>query len=164
MRHLKSSLFALLVTFASVASGILTAAAEELQIGASVDTVPVDSSFAGTRIFVFGSIDKADALDLVASNYSIVVGVTGPSSDLVVRKKERTLGIWTNAHARTYSNVPEYYAVVSGRPLEEIADPETLRDIRLGVAYIEYNLKSSGSETFILPEPDFSSALRRLCP
>lgn len=141
---------------------ILPSSSEELQIGVSVDTVPVDSSFSGMRIFVFGSIDKADALDLVASNYSIVVAVTGPRGDLVVRKKERTFGIWTNAHARTYSQVPGYYAVVSGRPLGEVADDQLLKDARLGIANIDYNLKSSGAETFILPEPDFSSALRRI--
>lgn len=135
---------------------------EELQMGISVDVVPVTSEFSGRQIAVFGTIENPDRLAQTLNEYAIVVAITGPLEDIVVRRKERVLGIWMNRQARVYREVPTFYAVASSRPLEAIADESTLREHRIGVDNLSLNLFSSGRQTFIFPEPEFASSLRRI--
>ena len=60
--------------------------------------------------------------------------VTGPKQTIVERRKERVLGIWTNMGSRTFLNVPSYLAVLSNQPFEQITNPETVRQLQLGLA------------------------------
>ncbi len=53
--------------------------------------------------------------------------VAGPREMLVVRRKDRFAGIWTNAESRSFLNTPTYLAVLSNRPVDEIASAELLR-------------------------------------
>lgn len=133
---------------------------ESIQIGISTDVIPVTSNFSGTHIAVFGTIENADRMSQILNEYAIVVVVRGPSEDLVVRRKERVLGIWVNRSARTYRNVPSFYALASNRAIEAVASPEVLREYQLGVDNIRLNLYSSGSNTFIGPAPAFANSLR----
>ena len=59
--------------------------------------------------------------------------MTGPRQTLVTRRKERVLGIWVNVDSRAFVDVPSYLAVLSNRPLDDIADAETLRRLQLGL-------------------------------
>jgi uncharacterized protein (TIGR02186 family) len=88
--------------------------------------------------------------------YDIVVTVRGPRRDLVVRRKERTLGVWINRESRTFPEAPSYLAVISTRPPDVITSPGFAE--RYGVGLLA-----------ALPEParrsensSFSAALLRL--
>lgn len=135
---------------------------ESIQIGISADIVPVTSSFSGTHIAVFGTIENADRMSQILNEYAIVVVVRGPAEDLVVRRKERFFGIWINRASRTYRNVPSFYALASNRSLAAVASPELLREYELGVENIKLLLYSAGASTFIGPAPAFADSLRRV--
>lgn len=135
---------------------------EELQMGISVDVVPVTSEFSGRQIAVFGTIENPDRLAQTLNEYAVVVTITGPVEDIVVRRKERVLGVWMNRSSRVYRKVPTFYALASNRALNAIADEATLRENRIGIDYLSLNLFSAGDQTFISPAPEFASSLRQI--
>jgi uncharacterized protein (TIGR02186 family) len=48
-----------------------------------------------------------------------------------VRMKERQVGIWINSTPRIIRPVPSYYAVVSSKPVAQMADEEAIQTYRL---------------------------------
>ena len=62
----------------------------------------VTSSFTGTELVLFGSVERDAATVPRRGGYDIVVTVIGPRETLVTRRKDRVLGIWANAESRTF--------------------------------------------------------------
>lgn len=111
------------------------AAAERLVTSISRHQVLVNSSFTGTSIVLFGTIEPdSPSARRRATGYDLVVTVTGPKQTVVERRKERMLVIWTNMASRTFLNVPSYLAVLSNQPVENITFAETVRREQLGLA------------------------------
>jgi uncharacterized protein (TIGR02186 family) len=116
-------------------AGTGPASAERLVTSISRHQVMVNSSFAGTSIVLFGTVEPdTPTARRRATGYDLVVTVTGPKQTIVERRKERVLGIWTNMASRTFLNVPSYLAVLSNQPLEQITNAETVRQLQLGIA------------------------------
>lgn len=85
--------------------------------------IDIDSSFNGTRIFLFGV--RNDIGD-------IVVVVRGPSKDYMVRKKEQIGGIWVNSERMKFFGVPDFYAIAASKKLEDIAQGNVFRQLGIG--------------------------------
>ena len=158
---------ALIVLFAgkvlaqtNVAAG--EAAAESLQMGISVDVVPVTSEFSGRQIAVFGTIEDGDKMAQALNEYAVVVTITGPLQNILVRRKERVFGVWMNRQSRLYRDVPTFYTVASNRELSAITDEETLRENLIGIDYYSLSLYSVGDQIYTGPAPEFAASLRRL--
>ena len=96
---------------------------EPLLIALSTQRIEIDSSFAGTSILLFGATDVAG---------DVVVSVRGPEEPVVVRRKQRSVGIWVNRESIAFRNVPGYYFVSASEPLEDIAPAELLDRKQLG--------------------------------
>jgi uncharacterized protein (TIGR02186 family) len=129
-RHLAMSAVVLAASLAAT----VPAAAERLVTSISRHQVLVSSSFTGTTIVLFGTVEPDSATARRrATDYDIVATVTGPKQTLMTRRKERVLGIWTNMAARTFVNVPSYLALLSNRPFDQITDAETLRRLQIGL-------------------------------
>jgi len=112
------------------------AAAEQLVISISRHQVLVNSSFIGTTIVLFGTIEPdtpTGALRRRPGGYDVVATIMGPNQSVVTRQKERVLGIWINGASRTFVNVPGYLAVMSNRPFDRITRPEIRQ--RLGIGF-----------------------------
>jgi uncharacterized protein (TIGR02186 family) len=110
------------------------ARAERLFASLSSHVVQITSSFNGVEIVLFGSVEGDSPNDPPRGSYDIVATATGPRETLVTRRKERMFGIWVNADSRTFASVPSYVSVLSNRPLNTIAGPETQRREQIGVA------------------------------
>ncbi|PYE86641.1 TIGR02186 family protein [Phyllobacterium leguminum] len=110
-----------------------TAQAETIEIGLSTETIAITSNFRGTDLTIFGALDNADPLTRRQGRYDIVVVLQGPDRDLVMRKKQRYLGVWVNAESQTFLGVPLSYSLASTRSLQDITDPEAYRQLSLGV-------------------------------
>ncbi|PWL18921.1 TIGR02186 family protein [Falsochrobactrum shanghaiense] len=108
-------------------------AEESIEIGLSTETIAITSNYGGTRLTIFGALDNADPLIQRQGRYDIIVVLQGPSRDLVVRKKERYLGVWVNADSETFMGVPLSYSLASTRNLQDIADEKTFRQLSVGV-------------------------------
>ena len=122
---------------AALMAGAEPASAERLITSISRHQVLVTSSFTGTSIVLFGTVEPDTPTSRMRSTYDIVVTVTGPRETLVTRRKERLLGIWVNASSRTFVNVPNYLYVLANRPFDQIANTETLRRLQVGLDYFQ---------------------------
>jgi uncharacterized protein (TIGR02186 family) len=123
--------------FATIMGGVAPAAAERLIASISRHQVLVTSSFTGTSIVLFGTVEPDTPTGRLRNAYDIIVTVTGPRQTVVARRKERMLGIWANAASRTFVNVPTYLLVLANRPFDQIASTDTLRRLQLGLDYFQ---------------------------
>jgi uncharacterized protein (TIGR02186 family) len=109
------------------------APAERLVTALSTYRVSVSSSFAGADVVLFGTIEREGLTAGRAGGYDVVVTVMGPRQMMVTRRKERVLGIWVNVDSRTFVAAPSYLAVLTNRPIDQIAPPEDLRRLQIGL-------------------------------
>jgi uncharacterized protein (TIGR02186 family) len=107
--------------------------AERLVVSLSNHRVAITSNFVGENLVLFGTIEPEPATSALRSSYDLVVTVTGPRQTIRTRRKQRVLGIWVNVDAREFVRVPSYLAVLSNRPVTEIASQETLRRLQIGL-------------------------------
>jgi len=145
-------LFALLVVPLALLAASQPAAAERLTASLSNHRVQVSSSFTGEVLVLFGSIEPMPNDPPRRGGYDLIATVTGPRQNLVTFRKDRVLGIWVNVDSRTFDNAPAYLAVLANRPLENIASPETLRRLQLGLANV--TLYQRGAVTIADSAPD----------
>jgi len=116
-----------------IACGAREAAAERLVVSLSNHRVQITSSFTGEDLVLFGTITPDGDTAAMRSSYDLVVTITGPREDFRTRRKERLVGIWVNADSREFVRVPSYLAVLSNRPVKDIADPPTLKRLQIGL-------------------------------
>ncbi len=92
--------------------------------------VEITTDFAGQDILVFGAIDGPGDVILV---------MRGPAGRVMVHRKARFAGIWVNADAVEFDDVPSLYGVASSRQLFEILAPEILDRYQLGVGRVRFD-------------------------
>jgi uncharacterized protein (TIGR02186 family) len=153
------------VTHCAVAALILLAAVpargERLIASLSTHVVQITSSFNGVELVLFGVVEGDSPNDELRASYDIVATATGPAETVVTRRKERMFGIWVNAASRTFKNVPTYVSVMSNRPFDAIADPDTLRRERIGIARAALPLAGE-ADAEGAPDDPFREALLRI--
>lgn len=108
------ALLILLLTFFAAAP----ACAQRLIADLSDHHISLSSSFTGTEIIVFGTIENIPEGD--DGPYDIAVVVQGPPENVTVRRKERVAGIWVNAQSVTIDDLPSFYYVASSSPFYEL--------------------------------------------
>ncbi len=106
---------------------------EKVHADISTRSVRVTSSFTGTEIIVFGSIEHGRPEHAASEDlYDVVIVLEGTPQKLVARRKSNVVGLWINTQSLTFESVPSYYAISSSRPLDEIAAPIVLRNNDIG--------------------------------
>jgi uncharacterized protein (TIGR02186 family) len=113
-----------------------TAAAESLVSTLSDESVEITSNFTGEQIVVFGAIRGAPQQG--NPEYEVAVVVQGPDQDVIVRRKERLLGIWANRNSQEFEDVPSYYVMHLSENFAAAVDPDQLRQFRLGIASLPF--------------------------
>ena len=121
------------LAFIFIACGAAPAAAERLVVSLSNHRVAVTSNFVGEELVLFGTVEPEPAGSPLRAPYDLVVTVTGPRQTLRTRRKERVLGVWVNVDSREFVRVPSYLAVLSNRPVNDIANQDTLRRLQIGL-------------------------------
>ncbi len=94
------------------------AAAQRLVADLSDHHISLTSSFTGTEIIVFGTIE--DLPEDGTGPFDIAVVVQGPPETIAVRRKERIAGIWMNTQSVTIEDLPSFYYVASSSPFYEL--------------------------------------------
>jgi uncharacterized protein (TIGR02186 family) len=120
------------------------ASAESLISTLSDDAVEITSNFTGEQIVVFGAVRGIPADN---STYQVAVVVQGPDQDVVVRRKERFLGIWLNRTSREFVSVPSYYVMHLSENFSNTLTPADLIQYRLGVSSLPFVLDSGTDAT-----------------
>ena len=123
----------LILILALIVPAVTPVKAERLVVSLSNHRVAVTSSFIGEDIVLFGTIEPDVGKALRSAPYNLVVTVAGPKETLRTRRKQRVLGIWVNVDSREFVRVPSYLSVLSNRPTSEIASPDVLRRLQVGL-------------------------------
>ena len=110
-------LFAMLVLATGLTVPTPVHAADPLIADLSKDSIEITTGFAGTDVLLFGAIEGEG---------DVLVEVRGPASDMVVRRKDRTLGIWINRDQVGFADVPSFYRLASSADIYETARNKTL--------------------------------------
>jgi uncharacterized protein (TIGR02186 family) len=136
---------------------------ESVQADVSARSVSITSSFTGIEIVVFGAVDNSRQTSAEAGLYDVVVVLEGTPTQLVARRKSNVAGIWVNTQSITFESVPSYYAIVSTRPLDEVANDFLLREYDIGFEQVRMT-PIKGWETGITTADlgDFRSSVVRL--
>jgi uncharacterized protein (TIGR02186 family) len=131
---------------------------EAIQIGLSTDRVAITADFSGADLTIFGALENADPLINRQGRYDVIVVLEGPARPVVVRRKDRFLGMWINMDSETFLNVPVSYSVATTRAPQDITDPNNYRQLSLGADNIHIQpLDSEGNPARI---DEFKQALR----
>jgi len=142
---------ACILTVLMVACSAKQAAAERLVVSLSNHRVQITSSFIGEDLVLFGTIEPDSNTTPLRGGYDLVITVTGPRETFRTRRKERVAGIWVNMDSREFVRVPSYLAVLTNRPVNDIANAETIRRLQVGL------------DNFLLPQrigPDIADTVR----
>ncbi len=129
----------------------LPAAAEEVVLGLSSDTVSINTNFDGSEILIFGAV-KRDAPFPSEPRMQVIVTVSGPSEPVTVRRKEKKFGIWVNTDAVEIDSAPSFYAVSTstllGLSLSETEDVRHRVSIPRAIRSVDAPDNISNSKTF----------------
>ena len=131
---------------------------ENITIGLSSDTVQIATNFNGTDLTIFGSVNNVKADSLATGGYDVVVVLEGPPKPITIREKKRILGMWVNADAFSFRDVPRSYVLASTRNLRDVSPEATFRQLSLGVEqrFFEPVIENPSPARFAY----FSTALR----
>jgi uncharacterized protein (TIGR02186 family) len=100
----------------------------DLPAGVAEDRIQVSSDYRGSFITVFGvNPDRRGRGD-------IVVVLRGPNESTTLMRKRRGWGVWINGDAVRFRDAPAFFAVLSTRPLREIASPQSIWQYQLDPA------------------------------
>jgi uncharacterized protein (TIGR02186 family) len=126
----------MVVMFLTAAGALADRPKEAVEADASTRQVAITSSFTGTEVLVFGTVENSVQPSPEAGTYDIIVVVEGMRSPVVVRKKSRVAGIWINTSSLQFASVPSYYAIASTRPIDEITDKALLDANQIGFDHV----------------------------
>lgn len=130
--------------------------AEEIVLGLSRDAVAITATFEGSDILVFGAIKREEPI-ADDSLLGVIVTVMGPIEPVMVRRKDKRLGIWVNTDAVEVDAAPSFYAVATTGPMSEVLrDTEDLR-YRITIPRV---IRSVGAE--VGDSDSFTQALIRI--
>ena len=113
--------FALILAFIAA-----PAAAEEILAGLSQSRIAITTDFDGSELLIFGAVKREEPIQ--GDPLQLLITVEGPSEEVVVRRKDRLLGIWVNTDTVAVDAAPSFYAIATSAPWAEvITDVEDLR-------------------------------------
>jgi uncharacterized protein (TIGR02186 family) len=138
------------------------AAAERLVSSLSNHVIKITPNFIGTQLVLFGIVERDVESPPRRSGYDVVATVKGPPETLVVRRKERVVGIWVNTDSRTFVQVPSYLAALSSRPIEQIVSLDLARRLQLGLRRTLLPQQIGPDTADVVRDDPFRSAFLRL--
>lgn len=112
---------------------------ETIEADVSTRTVAVDTAFTGTRIVVFGTVENSRQQRADEGLYDIAIVLEGPREPLVVRRKSNVGGLWINTTSQQFKDVPSFYAIVTTRPVVEIAPKPVLWQNGIGFEFLRFD-------------------------
>jgi uncharacterized protein (TIGR02186 family) len=99
----------------------------------SSHSIAITTGFTGASVVLFGATDgPADVIAIVR----------GPERDVTVWRKDKIAGIWANAEAVTFANMPSFYAVAASRPLGDLLSPAAAALYKIGSGNLKFEPKS----------------------
>ena len=132
---------------------------EKIEADVSAREIAIESTFTGVRIVVFGAVENSRQRN--PGYYDVAVVIRGPEEAVIARRKDRVAFIWLNTESRSFARVPGYYAVLTTRPLDELAPPQVLDKNSIGFDALRFMLDDATQDTKLRDSP-FRNALVRI--
>ncbi|MEL6521120.1 MAG: TIGR02186 family protein [Pseudomonadota bacterium] len=136
----------------------VSAQSRDVIIGLSQERVDITANFDGSEIRIFGAV-KRDSPVEPGENIDVIIAISGPSTPVTVRKKDRVAGIWVNTEAVEVDLAPSLYKLVTTGPLSEIL--LDVEDLRHSIS-IPRAIRSVGAPSDISDAAAFTEALIRI--
>lgn len=104
------------------------ASAQRIAGALSERQIEITSNFVGQTLTLFGNVEPAlGAADTpVKGPFQVIIVVTGPLQDRVVRQQTNRFVIWLNTQSETFARIPSYKWVLSSAPLDTITNDVVL--------------------------------------
>ncbi len=153
-----SILGALIWASATPAAG--QAVEETVIAGLSQTHVAITTDFSGSEIFIYGAI-KRDAPVPKDWPLDVIVAVTGPLEPVIVRKKERKLGIWVNDAGVKVDAAPSLYAVATTGPFRDIISFTDDFRYKVGIENLVHFIGETDDEEFKEGYPEALVRIRK---
>jgi uncharacterized protein (TIGR02186 family) len=157
-RHFGTALLVLFLVL-SFQDAAWASAPELIEAGASQNHFYIEPSYDGTSIGLFGSVDSDR---LKNEPFDLAITIRGPIRPVTVWKKARRAGLWINAESLTLDGVPSYYAVLSTKPLEEVASFEERNAHEIGIDVLQFPPTNPETKALTNPPQEFRDALIKL--
>jgi uncharacterized protein (TIGR02186 family) len=100
------------------------ARSQTLSADLSSHIIGITTGFVGANLTLFGTTDKPG---------DIVVIVRGPPAEMVVRRKQKILGVWINGSSAIFRDAPSFYTMAASKPLTDIAPSDVLSRRMIGL-------------------------------
>ena len=149
---IRAALLAILLPTAALAEG------EEIVSGLSQNRVEITANFDGSEILIYGAV-KREAPAPKGAPLQVIITVEGPSTPLVIRRKERRAGIWVNTSSITVDAAPSFYAVSTTGPIDKILSGTD--DLRFKIT-LPHAIRAVGSASEASGSKEFLDALARI--
>lgn len=131
---------------------------ENIVLGLSQNNVSITADFTGSEILIYGAV-KRDKPQPEGGQLQVIVTVEGPPTPVVVRRKERRVGIWINRDKVRINRAPSFYAIATTAPLRDILSDTN--DLRYEIS-IPRLISSVGISAQAKEAPTFVDALQRI--
>ncbi len=135
---------------------------ESVETDISTRSVAVTSSFDGTEIIVFGTVEHSRQQTPESGYYDVAIVIDGTPTPIIARRKEHVAGIWINADSVLFEHVPSYYAITSTRPISEITTPEVLDKNAIGFDSVQMKVKTDAPQWSAEELAEYRRAVIRL--
>lgn len=135
------------------------ARAEEVVAGLSQNRISITADFDGSEILIFGAVKRDQQVFDALHPLEVVITVAGPSSPVMVRRKEKRFGIWVNVDAVEVDLAPSFYAIATSGPFDEVLSQ--VEDLRHKVS-IPRAIRSVGAPMTVMDSESFTDALIRI--
>jgi uncharacterized protein (TIGR02186 family) len=112
--------------------------AETLTVAVSSPTIDITSNFTGARVTIFGVVEREAEKVTPTGDYNVAVVILGPPESVVVRRKDRILGIWANRAAETLNAAPAFYAISTSEAIDQLAPEAILDRLRIGFEHMSF--------------------------
>ena len=98
--------------------------------------IEIRYSFTGAELLLFGAILYPDGR-VPTDKADIAVVLRGPTESIIVREKQKIVGLWANAESARFRSVPGYYSIATSRPLDKMLDERASAIYELGLGNIQ---------------------------
>lgn len=159
MSWARTAVVALAALMAQAGAALGDLPKEAVEADVSTRSVAITSSFTGTEILIFGSVENSRQPSSEAGTYDVVVVVEGTPSPQIVRRKSQLAGLWINTRSYRFASFPSYYAIASTRPIDEVADQATLAKLEIGFQHVHLVPAGSGTR-YLTVDPEEAAAFR----
>jgi uncharacterized protein (TIGR02186 family) len=137
-----------LVVFAAALVWAGPAFAEHLTVALSTGEVKISSNFTGAPVTLFGVIERDGQSVSRSGGYRVATLVQGPPESIIVRRKDRIVGVWANSASEIILAPPSFYMVNATGTIAGLAPKPTLERYRLGFdnAQFDYRNRSQAND------------------